>query len=391
MSNAATAAVHAADDEIVAALNQFVDERIIPVSNELEPAGTYPQVLVDELKQLGAFGIPIKEEYGGLGGNLFLTAEVFEALGRGWIAVGDIFSTHFTAVRLIQEYGTDAQKDEFLPSLAAGDLIGGIALTEPHAGSDLRSVRSTATETHNGYVLKVSKTMITHIQHADPILTLVRMRRKDGSDDGYGVFIIRQGEEGVTTTGSLGKLGHVGCELGEVFCDQLEVPADRLLGGTSGLGLRQMLGGMDYGRVYIAAGALGQAQRAFDLALKYTGERVAFGSKLAEMPVVKTRLADMYMEIAKSRSLIKEACRLILAGGQREVGSRAAAVAKICASDAGVFCAKTSMQLHGGYGFTKEFEIERIYRDAVLATIAEGTNDILRDVIAKISLKLSNA
>ena len=183
----------------------------------------------------------------------------------------------------------------------------------------------------------------------------------------------------VETIVSTGAIHFCHCSSPETLAAMRRIEAD--------ISRRQMLGGMDYGRIYIASGAVGQAQRAFDLALKYTTEREAFGSKLADMPVVRARIADMYMEIAKSRALVHDACRLLLSDGPREMGSRAAAVAKICASDAGVFCAKTSMQLHGGYGFTKEFEIERIYRDAVLATIAEGTNDILRGLIAGISLK----
>jgi alkylation response protein AidB-like acyl-CoA dehydrogenase len=364
-------------------VRDFVDRDVIPVVRRREHEGGYAADLLQRMRGIGLAGLPAPVEYGGIGASVSLSAAVFEELGRGWIALADMLSPHFAATKLLTTFGTADQRERFLPALAAGEDFGAIALTEPVAGSDLRNVELTAVLGEGGYRVNGTKTMITHASHAATVLTLCQVKDADGASQGLGVLVLRPFEDaGVTTTGDIEKLGHRGVDLGEVVCADAWVGSDRLLGGTAGTGLRQVMSAVNDGRIFVGAGALGMAQRAWELAAGYTKEREAFGGPLVDLPVVRGKLAEMWVQVAGARALLREACRLADGQAPRAELITAAAVAKVAASRAATEVSLAAMQLHGGYGYTTEFDIERIYRDAPMTTFVEGTNDLLLQTIA---------
>jgi alkylation response protein AidB-like acyl-CoA dehydrogenase len=362
-------------------IRSFVDEQIRPVAREMEAEGQYPDEIVATMREMGLFGLLVPEEYGGLAADMVSLAVVFEEISRGWMGVAGIIGSHSLSCWMIAQFGTEDQKRAHLPALASGERRTGIALTEPGAGSDLQGIATTARRDGDRYVLNGRKTWITNARHADPLPVLVKTDpTAKPAHAGMSVLLVDQATPGFEVVRDLPKLGYRGPETCEVVFDDAPVPAASLLGGTEGRGLQQVLASLEKGRINIAARAVGVAQEAFDQALKYATEREAFGHKISGFQAVQLKLADMAMKLQAARLLT------YWAASQADAGKRAdlqSGLAKVYASEVAYECAFTAMQVHGGYGYSKEFTVERLYRDAPLMVIGEGTNDILRTVIAE--------
>jgi alkylation response protein AidB-like acyl-CoA dehydrogenase len=362
-------------------LRAFVDEQIRPVAKEWEAAGRYPEELVATMRQMGLFGLTVPEEYGGLAADMVSLALVFEEISRGWMGVAGILGSHTLSCWMIARYGTQQQKRAHLPALATGERRTGIALTEPGAGSDLQGIETTARKDGDGYVVNGRKTWITNARHADPLPVLVKTDpAAEPAHAGMSVLLVDAGTPGFEVVRDLPKLGYHGPETCELVLDEARVPAANLLGGAEGQGLHQVLAALETGRINVAARAVGVAQEAYDEALRYAGEREAFGQKISGFQAVQLKLADMAMKVQAARLLV------YWAGAKADAGQRTdleSGMAKVYASEVAMECAVTAMQVHGGYGYSREFIVERLYRDAPLMVIGEGTNDILRTVIAR--------
>jgi alkylation response protein AidB-like acyl-CoA dehydrogenase len=362
-------------------IRKFVNEQIRPVAREWEAEGRYPDEIVATMAQLGLFGLCVPEEFGGMAADMVSLAVVFEEIARGWMGVAGIIGSHSLSCWMIARYGTSQQRTRFLPELATGVRRSGIALTEPGAGSDLQGIATTARRDGDGYVINGRKTWITNARHANPLPVLVKTDpAAQPAHTGMSVFLIEAGTPGFEVVRDLPKLGYRGPETCELVLDNVRVPATALLGGAEGRGLQQVLGALETGRINIAARAVGVAQEAFDQALRYAGEREAFGQKISGFQAVQLKLADMAIKLQAARLLTYWAASRLDAGHRADLES---GMAKVYASEVALACAVDAMQVHGGYGYSREFTVERLYRDAPLMVIGEGTNDILRTVIAR--------
>jgi alkylation response protein AidB-like acyl-CoA dehydrogenase len=362
-------------------IRSFVDAQIRPVAREWEESGRYPEEIVATMREMGLFGLLVPEEYGGMAADMVSLAVVFEEISRGWMGVAGIIGSHSLSCWMIAAYGTPEQKSAHLPALASGERRTGIGLTEPGAGSDLQGIATTARLDGDHYVVTGRKTWITNARHADPLPVLVKTDPSSKpAHKGMSVLLIDPASDGFEVLRDLPKLGYRGPETCELVLDEVRVPASNLLGGTAGRGLQQVLAALEKGRVNIAARAVGVAQEAYDQALRYAGEREAFGQKISGFQAVQLKLADMAMKLQAARLLTYWAASQADAGRRADLES---GLAKVYASEVAYECAFTAMQVHGGYGYSKEFTVERLYRDAPLMVIGEGTNDILRTVIAE--------
>ena len=362
-------------------IRSFVDEQIRPVAREMESSGAYPDEIVATMRKMGLFGLLVPEEYGGLAADMVSLAVVFEEIARGWMGVAGIIGSHSLSCWMIAQFGTEEQKQAHLPALASGERRTGIALTEPGAGSDLQGIATTARRDGDRYVLNGRKTWITNARHADPLPVLVKTDPgARPAHAGMSVLLVDQATAGFEVVRDLPKLGYRGPETCELVFDDAPVPTANLLGGTEGRGLQQVLASLEKGRINIAARAVGVAQEAYDQALRYSKEREAFGQKISGFQAVQLKLADMAMKLQAARLLTYWAASEADAGKRADLQS---GLAKVYASEVAHECAFAAMQVHGGYGYSKEFTVERLYRDAPLMVIGEGTNDILRTVIAE--------
>jgi alkylation response protein AidB-like acyl-CoA dehydrogenase len=362
-------------------IRSFVDAEIRPVAREYEESGQYPDQIVATMAKMGLFGLLVPEEYGGMAADMVSLAVVFEEISRGWMGVAGIIGSHSLSCWMIGRFGTSEQKDAYLPALATGERRTGIGLTEPGAGSDLQGIATTARRDGDVYVVNGRKTWITNARHANPLPVLVKTDpRAAPAHAGMSVLLIDPTTPGFEVVRDLPKLGYRGPETCEIVLDDVVVPATSLLGGLEGRGLQQVLASLEKGRINIAARAVGVAQEAYDQALRYAGEREAFGQKIAGFQAVQLKLADMAMKLQAARLLTYWAASRADAGQRADLES---GLAKVYASEVAYECAFTAMQVHGGYGYSKEFTVERLYRDAPLMVIGEGTNDILRTVIAE--------
>ncbi|MEU7742346.1 acyl-CoA dehydrogenase family protein [Nonomuraea sp. NPDC049158] len=361
-------------------LRAFVDKEIMPVAIEWEHSGRYPTEIVDKMKAMGLFGLSVPEEYGGLGADMVSFALVFEEIARGWMGVAGTIGSHSLACWMIARHGTEEQKSRHLGDLATGARRTGIALTEPGAGTDLQGIQTRAVREGDHYVVTGTKTWITNARHADPLPVLVKTSVTEPAHKGMSVLLVDPAAEGFGVSRDLPKLGYKGTETCEVVLDGVRVPVDALLGGVEGRGMQQVLGGLEIGRINIAARAVGVAQAAYDAALGYARERNAFGQPIADFQAVQLKLADMATEIQAARLLT------YWAASQADSGKRVdmeAGMAKYFASEVALKASLESMRIHGGYGYSQEFVVERLYRDAPLMAIGEGTNDVQRLVIAR--------
>src|SRR5271163_980149 len=369
------------DVDVIEAVRRFVDRDVIPAASELEHADEYPHALVATMRELGLFGATIPVEHGGLGLSFVSYAQMMAELSRGWMSLAGVINSHLIMAYIITHHGTDEQRKRFLPAMAAGEKRGGLALTEPHAGSDVQSIRTSAVRHGDNYVLKGSKMFITNARHGTMLAVAAKTDSKaKPAYAGISMFAVEKNEHGPTVSRNLKKLGYKGIDTCEVVLDNLAVPAANLIGGEPGMGFKQVMSALEVGRINVAARALGVAQAAFENAIRYSQQRVAFGKPICQHQAVQLMLADMGTRVEASRLLVYSAA------GKKDSGARCdleAGMAKLFASEA---CAKISldaMRVLGGYGFMADFPVERFYRDAPLMMIGEGTNEIQALVIAR--------
>jgi alkylation response protein AidB-like acyl-CoA dehydrogenase len=362
-------------------LRDFVDSEIVPVARDRERSGRYPTEIVESMKKLGLFGLAIPEEYGGLAADTVSFALTFEEISRGWMGIAGILGSHSVSSWMIARHGTPEQREAYLPELATGERRTGIALTEPGAGTDLQGISTVARRDGDEYVVTGTKTWITNARHADPLPVLVKTDpTAEPAHRGMSILLVAADSEGYEVTQDIGKLGYKGPESCEVVLDGVRVPASQLLGGVEGRGLQQALSSLETGRINIAARSVGIAQRAYDEALVYARDRTAFSQPIGDFQAVQLRLAEIAVQLQAARLMTYWAASRMDDGVRMDTES---GMAKIFASETALQCATDAMRIHGGYGYSTEFEVERLYRDAPLMSIGEGTNDVLRTVVAR--------
>ena len=371
-----------ADDEraILASIETWVDKEVRPVAQKFDQADEYPHALVEQMKELGLFGATISPDYGGLGLSAGTYAKIVIEVASAWMAPSGIFNSHLIMASAIERFGTEEQKREWLPKMASGEFRGGIGLTEPNAGSDLQAIRTVARRDGDHYVINGAKTWITNSGNGNGILLLVKTDPEaQPRHKGMSLFIAEKGP-GFHVSKKMKKLGYRAIDSCELSFDDYRIPASRLVGGVEGKGFAQVAGGLELGRINVAARGCGIALGALRLALRYAQERSAFGKPICEHQAVQLKLAEMVTKVEASKLMIEQAARKYDAGERCDLE---AAMAKFHGSEAGVFCANEAMRIFGGYSYSTEYEIERYYRDAMLMCIGEGTNEILQTIIAK--------
>jgi alkylation response protein AidB-like acyl-CoA dehydrogenase len=374
---------------ILETVRAFVDKDIIPNAQRLEHADEYPSAIVEAMQEIGLFGLTIGEEFGGLGESLLTYALVVEELSRGWMSVSGIVNTHFIVAYLISQHGSPEQKSRLLPAMATGERRGAFSMSEPGTGSDVAAIRSKADRDGDHFVLNGQKMWLTNGAYSSIVATLVRSDL--GADTPYGnmaTFLLEKepgfGETapGLSIPGKIEKMGYKGVETTEMILDGHRVPASAILGGESGLGrgFYQMMDGIEVGRVNVAARACGISVRAFELAVAYAQQRSTFGQPLYKHQAIAFKLAEMGTKIEAAHGLMVNAARLKDAGQRNDVE---AGMAKLLASE---YCAEVvqdAFRIHGGYGYSKEYEIERLMREAPFLLIGEGTSEIQKTIISR--------
>jgi len=374
--------------EIVATVRQFVDKEIIPNAQELEHADTYPQQIVDKMCELGLFGLMIPEEYGGLGESLLTYALCVEELARGWMSVSGVINTHFIVAYMIRQHGTDEQKQRFLPRMATGEVRGAFSMSEPELGSDVAAIRTKGVRNPGGgYTITGQKMWVTNGGSSTLVAALVKTDEGDAKPHrNLTAFLIEKptgfGEvaPGLLIPGKIDKLGYKGVDTTELVFDGYVATDDDVLGNAPGQGFFQMMDGVEVGRVNVAARACGVGIRAFELAARYAQQRSTFGKPIAEHQAIAFQLAEMATKVEAAHLMMVNAARLKDSGERNDV---AAGMAKYLASE---FCSEVTQQrfrIHGGYGYSKEYEIERLMRDAPFLLIGEGTSEIQKTIISK--------
>ena len=372
--------------EVVSLVRQFTDEQIIPVASDLERDDIFPDQIVAGLKELGLFGFTIPEQYGGLGLDLTTYALCVIELSRGWMSVSGIINTHFIVADMIMRDGTEEQKQRFLPQMATGEVRCGFSMTEPEAGSDVQAIRTRAVRDGDEYVVNGQKMWVTNGLRSGLVALLVKTDPDaKPAHRGMSCLLVEKPpgaaqDGGLTIPPQLGKLGYKGVETTELVFQDHRVPAANLLGEGEGHGFQQMMSGIEVGRVNVAARGVGVAQRAFELAIRYAQEREAFGKPIAKHQGIQFKLAEMATKIEASRLLMLSAARKKDAGERSDVE---AGMAKLYASEICHEVVEDSFRIHGGYGYSKEYEIERLYRDAPLLLVGEGTSEIQKLIVAR--------
>lgn len=382
--------------EIVGLVREFVDEQVKPVVNELEHANTYPEALIDAMKHMGIFGLAIPEPWGEAHVSLPAYCLVTEELSRGWMSLAGAMGGHTVVAKLILAFGTQAQRDRYLPRMATGELRATMALTEPGGGSDLQAMRTTARRGTGSdadhYVVNGSKTWITNARKAGLIALMVKTD-PDAQPRHKGVSILlveKEGDEGLPgfhLSRDLPKLGYKGVESCELAFDTMKVPVANLLGESEGAGFAQMMKGLEVGRLQVASRALGVARAALEDSLRYAQDREAFGVPIWKHQSIGNYLAEMATKLVAARQLTLHAARAFDAGQRADME---AGMAKLFASEVGMQIALDAIRIHGGYGYSTEFDVERYFRDAPLMIVGEGTNEIQKNVIARQLIKRGN-
>jgi alkylation response protein AidB-like acyl-CoA dehydrogenase len=375
-------------------VRQFADEQIIPNAEHYDHEDSFPEPIVEQMKELGLFGVTIPEEYGGMGLDLTTYAMIVEELSRGWISISGVVNTHFIGSYLLMKFGTDEQKDYFLPKMATGEIRAAFSLSEPEVGSDVQGIKSTAKKGDDGaWELNGQKMWVTNGLGSSVVFVLMKTDPKaDPPYKGMTCFItekepwaeINEGDyKGLYVPPKIKKMGYKGVESTELVYDGYRCPPERVLGGEEagvGQGFVQMMDALEVGRVNVAARGVGIAQRALELALRYSQERKTFGKPIAQHQAIQFKLADMATKVEAARLVTRKAARMKDAGARSDLE---AGMAKLLASETGKECVEECFRIHGGYGYSKEYEIERLYRDAPLLLIGEGTSEIQRMVIGK--------
>ena len=380
--------------DITDMVRQFADEQILPNAEHYDHEDEFPEPIVEQMRELGLFGVTIPEDYGGMGLDLTTYTMIVEELSRGWISISGIINTHFIGSYLLMKFGSEDQKQKYLPRMATGEIRAAFSLSEPELGSDVQAIKTAAKKTGDGdYEINGQKMWVTNGLRSGIVFTLVKTDPDaEQRHRGMTCFIAEKepgvsentGEyAGFTVPPPLKKMGYKGVESTELVFDGYRCPAENILGGEeAGLnkGFSQMMDALEVGRVNVAARGVGIAQRALELALRYSQERKAFGKPIAQHQAIQFKLADMATQVEAARLLTLRAARLKDAGERSDLE---AGMAKLFASEAGRLCVEESFRIHGGYGYSKEYEIERLYRDAPLLLIGEGTSEIQRMVIGK--------
>jgi alkylation response protein AidB-like acyl-CoA dehydrogenase len=372
-----TARLSADERAIVEVVADFVDRDVLPVVRELEHSNTYPEQLIEKMKKLGVFGLLAPAEYGGVDVSTGCFALVAQELARGWMSLSGSMGGHSVVTYLVRTFGTPEQQAAYLPRLATGELRATMALTEPGGGSDLQAMRTRAVLADGVWTVDGSKTWITNSRRAGLIALLCRTEPRQGR--GYSILLVER-DAGYTVSKDLPKLGYKGVESCELVFDQVRVPETAVLGGTSGSGFAQMMRGLEIGRIQVASRALGVAQAALDDATRYAQERHTFGKPIWQHQSIGNYLADGATKLRAARLLTLDAAARVDAGERADME---AGMAKLFASEVCMEIALNAVRVHGGYGYSTEFDVERYFRDAPLMIVGEGTNEIQRNVIAK--------
>jgi alkylation response protein AidB-like acyl-CoA dehydrogenase len=377
--------------EILKAVRQFTEEQIIPVATELEHADEYPQEIVDGLKELGVFGLMIPEEYDGLGESLLTYALCVEEIARGWMSVSGVINTHFIVAYMLMRHGTEEQKKRYLPRMATGEVRGAFSMSEPGLGSDVSATKTKAVQDGDDWVIDGQKMWLTNGGSSTLVATLVKT--DEGADSVYRnmtTFLVEKeagfGEvaPGLTIPGKIDKMGYKGVDTTEAVFEGHRVSGDQILGGERGKGFYQMMDGVEVGRVNVAARACGIANRAFELAIAYAQQRETFGKQIADHQAILFRLAEMATKVETAHAMMVKAARIKDRGERNDVE---AGMAKMLAAEYCNEVVQDSFRIHGGYGYSKEYEIERLYREAAFMLIGEGTSDIQKMIIGRALLK----
>jgi alkylation response protein AidB-like acyl-CoA dehydrogenase len=368
------------EQAIVDTVRDFVDHEVRPVARELEHANTYPEKLIEQMKQLGVFGLAVPEPYGDVQVSTPCYALVTEELARGWMSLAGSMGGHTVVAKLLLTYGTEEQRQRYLPRMATGELRATMALTEPGGGSDLQALRTVARRDGDGYVVNGTKTWITNARRSDLIALLCKTDpRAEPAHAGISVLLVEK-VPGVEVSRDLPKLGYKGVESCELAFTDARVDADAVLGGVEGQGFAQMMRGLEIGRIQVAARATGVARAAFDDSLRYAQERESFGKPIWEHQSVGNLLADMGTKITAARALLLHAARAYDSGDRSDME---AGMAKLFCSETAMEVALNAIRVHGGYGYSTEFDVERYFRDAPLMIVGEGTNEIQSNVIVR--------
>jgi len=375
--------------EILATVRSFVEKEILPYATELEHKDEFPEAIVDGMREMGLFGLMIPEEYGGLGESLLTYALVVEEIARGWMSVSGVINTHFIVAYMINQHGTPEQKQRLLPRMASGEVRGAFSMSEPGCGSDVAAITSRGVGDGEDYLLTGQKMWLTNGARAGLVATLVRT--DEGADSVYRnmtTFLLEKepgfGEvaPGLTIPGKIEKMGYKGVETTEMILDGHRVPASTVLGGDSGAGrgFYQMMDGVEVGRVNVAARACGIMIRAFELAIAYAQQRKTFGRQIADHQAIAFKLAEMATKVEAGHLMMVNAARLKDSGERNDVE---AGMAKYLASEYCYEVTSESFRIHGGYGYSKEYEIERLFREAPFLLIGEGTSEIQKTIISR--------
>jgi alkylation response protein AidB-like acyl-CoA dehydrogenase len=373
--------------EILATVKTFVDKEIIPVAQELEHTDTYPYQIVEGMKEMGLFGLTIPEEYGGLGESLLTYALVVEEIARGWMSVSGVINTHFIVAYMIGHHGTDEQKQHYLPAMAEGRIRGAFSMSEPELGSDVAAIKTRARRDGTDYIIDGAKMWLTNGGTSNLVATLVKT--EEGAAKAHHnltAFLVDKptgyGEvaPGLSVPGKIDKMGYKGVDTTELVFDGYRIGADKILGAAPGKGFVQMMDGVEVGRVNVAARACGIAIRAFELAIDYAQQRKAFGKPIAQHQAIAFKLAEMATKVEAAHLMMVNAARRKDSGERNDVQT---GMAKLLASEYCKEITEDAFRIHGGYGYSKEYEIERLMREAPFLLIGEGTSEIQKTIISK--------
>lgn len=366
---------------IISTVRRFVEKEVLPVASGLEHRNEYPHQLVDQMRKMGLFGLNVPEEFGGANLDYTTFAMVFEELSKGWLGLAGVIGTHSVLCDVLVRFGTEDQKRRFLPGLARGDRRGGICLSEPNAGTDLQNIATVAVRQADGYRVNGSKMWITNARYGDTFLLLAKTNpQAQPAYTGMSAFVIEKGAPGLNVSRDIDKLGYKSVETCELHFVDFPVPAENLIGGAEGHGFKHVMTGLEAERLNVAARGLGLARAAFEEAIRYAQRRTTFGKPIAQHQAIQIKLADMATKIEASRLLIYSASE------KKDRGERCdleAGMAKLFATETAAEVSFEAMRILGGNGYSKDFPVERYYRDAPLVVIGGGTNELQRLIIAR--------
>jgi alkylation response protein AidB-like acyl-CoA dehydrogenase len=373
-------------DAIVKAVREFVEQEVYPVAEDLEARDEFPEKIVEQMKEMGLFGLTVPEEFGGAGMDLMTYALVVAELSRGWMSLSGVLNTHFMGVYLLTKHGTDEQKRRWLPRMATGELRAALSMSEPEAGSDVQAIQCRAVRDGDDYVVTGTKMWVTNGLRAGLVVLLCKTDpQADPPYKGMSLLYVEKEPgaerfEGITVPPNIEKMGYHGVETTELIFEDHRVPAANLLGGEEGRGFHQVLDGIEVGRVNVSARAVGLATRAFEEAIRYSQERKTFGKPIAQHQMIQEKLADMGTKLEAARLMMLSAAKKKSAGVRSDLE---AGMAKYFCSETCHEIVTEALRVHGGYGYSAEYTIERLYRDAPFLLIGEGTSEIQKVVIAR--------